>query len=65
MLRTDQQGNFRFTDVVPGDYMLTNVIAGPPTWRLRVTLAKGERLTLDLLPSNQTAVRDDFRDPRP
>jgi hypothetical protein len=64
MLRTDSQGNFRFTDVMPGEYMLTNVIAGPPTWRLRVSLVKGERLVLDLSPSNQAEIRDDFRDLR-
>jgi hypothetical protein len=64
VLRTDSQGNFRFTDVVPGDYMLTDAVAGPPTWRLRVSLVKGERLVLDLSPSNQAEIRDDFRDPR-
>jgi hypothetical protein len=60
VLRTDQQGNFHFTDVVPGDYMLSNVIAGPPAWRLRVSLAKGERLVLNLSPANHATVRDDF-----
>ena len=65
VLRTDQQGNFRFADVVPGDYMLTNAIAGPPAWRLRVSLAKGARLVLDLSPANQATVRDDFPEPRP
>jgi len=30
VLRTDPQGNFRFTNVVPGDYMLTNAVAGRP-----------------------------------
>jgi hypothetical protein len=65
LLRTDQQGNFRFADVVPGDYMLTNAIAGPPAWRLRVSLAKGEHVTLDLSPANQVSVRDDFPNPRP
>ena len=65
ILRTDQQGNFRFAEVVPGDYMLTNAIAGSPAWRLRVSLAKGERLVLGLSPANQTTVRDDFPDPRP
>ena len=59
VLRTDQQGNFRFTDVVPGEYVLTNTIAGPPAWRLRVSLAKGERLVLELTPANQVAIRDD------
>ncbi len=64
-LRTDQQGNFRFTNVAPGEYMLTNAVAGLPAWRLRVSLAKGERLTLDLSPANQATVRDDFPEPRP
>ena len=64
ILRTDQQGNFRFAGVVPGDYMLTNVIAGPPAWRLRVSLAKGEHRVLDLSPANQATVRDDFPEPR-
>ena len=60
VLRTDQHGTFRFTDVVPGDYMLTNAVAGPPAWRLRVSLARGDRLVLDLSPANQATVRDDF-----
>lgn len=59
VLRTDQQGNFGFTDVVPGEYVLTNTIAGPPAWRLRVSLGKDERRVLDLTPANQAAIRDD------
>jgi hypothetical protein len=65
VLRTDRQGNFRFTGVVAGDYMLTNAIAGPPAWRLRVSLGRGERLVLDLSPANHATVRDDFPEPRP
>ena len=65
VLRTDQRGNFRFVEVVPGDYMFTNAIARPPAWRLRVSLAKGQRLVLDLSPANQVTVRDDFPEPRP
>jgi len=65
VLRTDPQGNFRFTNVVPGDYMLTNAVAGRPTWRLRVSPATGERLVLELSPANQATVRDDFPEPRP
>jgi hypothetical protein len=65
VLRTDQQGNFSFINVVPGDYMLTTAIAGPPAWRLRVSLAKGERLVLDLSPANYASVRDDFPETRP
>jgi hypothetical protein len=64
LLRTDQQGYFRFSEVVPGEYMLTNAIAGAPTWRLRVSLTKGEHLVLDLTPANQAAVRDDFPAPQ-
>jgi hypothetical protein len=60
VIRTDQNGTFRFADVAPGEYMLTNTVARRPTWRLRVPLARGERLVLDLTPSNQTTVRDDF-----
>jgi hypothetical protein len=65
VLRTDQQGHFRFTDVVPGDYMLTDAIAGPPAWRLRVSLAGGDRLMLDLSPANHATVRDDFPETPP
>ena len=65
ILRTDQQGSFRFAEVVPGDYMLTDAVAGPPAWRLRVSLAKGEHLVLGLSPANQATVRDDFPEPRP
>jgi hypothetical protein len=57
--RTDRQGHFQFADLVPGDYVLTNAVAGPAVWRLRVSVARGERLTLDLSPSNDTSVRDD------
>jgi hypothetical protein len=64
-LRTDQQGNFRFIDVVPGEYMLTNAVAGPPAWRLRASLAKDQRLVLDLSPENHASVRDDFPESRP
>jgi len=65
MLRTDREGNFRFADIVAGDYMLTDAIAGRPTWRLRVSLVKGEHLALDLSPTNQATVRDDFPEARP
>ena len=65
ILRTDPQGTFRFADVVPGDYMLTDAVAGSPAWRLRVLLAKGEHLVLDLSPANQAPARDDFPETRP
>ena len=60
LLRTDQQGNFHFPNVVPGDYMLTNAVAGPVLWRLRVALGGDQHLVVDLSPANSSAVRDDF-----
>lgn len=65
VIRTDQHGSFQFADVVPGDYMLTTAIAGPPTWRLRVSVANGQRLVLDLSPANLATIRDDFPGLRP
>ena len=72
-LRTDEQGNFRFQNVSPGIYKLSERAAGDPTWRLRVEVKPGDDLTLDLSAANSTKVRDDFpeladdrpRDPRP
>jgi len=59
-LRTDEDGNFKFPDVVPGPYMLTNRLAGQPIWRLRVELKPTEEKQLDLNPGNSVAMRDDF-----
>jgi hypothetical protein len=59
-LRSDEQGRYRFVGVPPGDYMLTDTVAAPPTWRLRVTLKKGDQLALDLTPDNSTSSRNDF-----
>ena len=60
VLRTDEDGSFKFPDVVPGPYMLTNRIAGQPIWRLRVEVAAAEEKQLELTPGNSVAVRDDF-----
>jgi tetratricopeptide (TPR) repeat protein len=59
-IRTDEQGHFRFPNVPPGIYKLTDRAAGPPRWRLRVELKPGQDMTLDLNPGNSTEVRDDF-----
>ena len=59
-LRTDERGHFHFKDVPPGTYKLTDAVAGPARWRLRVDLKPGQDLTLDLSPSNSTRARDDF-----
>jgi hypothetical protein len=64
-IRTDEDGRFRFAEVPPGIYKLTDRVAGLPTWRLRVELKPGQELSLDLEPSNSTRVRDDFPDPAP
>ena len=52
--------SFHFPNVVPGDYMLTDAVAGPVLWRLRVALGGGQHLVVDLSPANGSAVRDDF-----
>ena len=64
VLRTDEEGNFKFPNVPPGPYMLTNRIAGQPIWRLRVELKPAEEQQLELNPGNSVAVRDDFPQPR-
>jgi hypothetical protein len=63
-LRTNEDGSFKFPNVLPGSYMLTNRLAGPPIWRLRVELKSAEEKQLDLNPANSVAVRDDFPQPR-
>jgi tetratricopeptide (TPR) repeat protein len=60
VLRTDEDGNFRFPNVPPGQYMLTNRLAGQPIWRLRVELKPAEEQQLELNPGNSVAARDDF-----
>jgi tetratricopeptide (TPR) repeat protein len=59
-LRTNEDGSFKFPNVPPGSYMLTNRLAGQPIWRLRVELKPAEEKQLDLNPGNSVAVRDDF-----
>ena len=52
-LRTDRGGHFQFANVPPGEYVLTDAVAGSPTWRLRVSLTRGQQLALDLTPANR------------
>jgi tetratricopeptide (TPR) repeat protein len=59
-LRTDEHGNFKFPDVVPGPYKLTNRVAGQPIWRLRVELKASEVKVLELSPANSVTSQDDF-----
>jgi len=58
--RTDENGTFRFPRVAPGSYMITDAVAGPRNWRLKIQLQAGEASTLDLTSGNATKVRDDF-----
>jgi len=59
-LRTDEEGRYRFPSVAPGPYMLTDRVAGPVIWRLRVELQPSQEMTLNLNPANSVKVRDDF-----
>jgi hypothetical protein len=60
VLRTDEDGRFRFRKIPAGIYMLTNTIAGAPLWRLRIRLEPGETTTVDLSETNNARIRDDF-----
>jgi tetratricopeptide (TPR) repeat protein len=64
VLRTDEDGTFKFSNLAPGPYMLTNRLAGQPIWRLRVELKPAEEKQLDLNSGNSVAMRDDFPQPR-
>lgn len=59
-LRTDEEGSFKFPNVVPGPYKLTDRVAGRPLWRLRVEVRPSDAQILELTPTNSTTVRDDF-----
>lgn len=52
-LRTDRAGRFQFVNVPPGEYVLTDAVAGSPAWRVRVSLTRGQQLALDLTQANQ------------
>ena len=59
-MRTDEDGRFRFANVAPGIYKLSDRISGPPMWRLRVEAKPGQVVLLDLGAGNTAKVRDDF-----
>lgn len=57
-VRTDQDGRYAFEQIPSGNYTLTNAIAGPALWRLRVKLEPGRlhRLEAFLAPSVVDAI---------
>lgn len=59
-LRTDENGNFKFPNVIPGPYKLVDRVAGQPIWRLRVELKPSDAKVLELTPANSLAMQDDF-----
>lgn len=59
-VRSREDGSFEFKTVAPGVYKLTDRIAGPVTWRLRVQVEANRELAIDLSPDNSAKVRDDF-----
>jgi len=59
-VRTDDSGRFRFPNLPPGPYVLTDAVSGPRNWRLRVELQPSQAATLDLTPANHVKVKDDF-----
>jgi hypothetical protein len=62
-VRTDESGRYVFAAIPAGSYKITNAIAGPARWRLRVSLEASRDVTLDLSPDNAIAIRDDFPTP--
>ena len=59
-LRTNEDGSFKFPNVIPGPYKLIDRVAGQPSWRLRVELKPSETKILELTPANSLAMQDDF-----
>jgi tetratricopeptide (TPR) repeat protein len=59
-LRTDEEGNFKFPNVIPGPYKLIDRVAGQPIWRLRVELKPSETKVLELTQGNSLGRQDNF-----
>jgi hypothetical protein len=62
VLRTDEDGRFRFANIAAGSFKLTDRIAGQPVWRLRVEIPADQSVSLQLGPDNSLRARDDFPD---
>jgi hypothetical protein len=59
-VRTDWEGNYKFSKIPAGTYRLTDDNVGTPKWRLKVVIREGEDQALDLSPDNSLTRRDDF-----
>ena len=59
-VRTDREGNYKFSKIPPGTYKLTDSNVLTPKWRLKIEVRQGEDALIDLGPENSLNVRDDF-----
>jgi hypothetical protein len=59
-VRTDRDGNYRFSKIPAGTYKMTDNNVGEPKWRLKVEVKQGEDAVIDLGPDNSVKTRDDF-----
>ena len=60
IMRSDKEGNYKFSRIVAGSYRLSGAVAGKPTWDLKIEIKNGEDLSLDLNVGNSVANRNDF-----
>jgi hypothetical protein len=63
--RTNEQGHFIFDRIKGGEYQLRDQTGREVHWRLRVDVAEGQDLSVDLSPANTVKVRDDFPPEKP
>ena len=62
-VRSDREGNYRFSKIPAGTYKMTDDNVGTPKWRLKVEVRQGEDALIDLGPDNSVKTRDDFPKP--
>jgi len=59
-VRTDREGNYKFSKIPAGTYKLTDTNVVTPKWRLKIEVKAGEDAAVDLGPENGLHMRDDF-----
>ncbi len=64
-VRTNEQGQFVFDRIKGGEYQMRDQTGREVHWRLRVNVAEGQDLSIDLSPANTVKVRDDFPPEKP